>query len=485
MVRSKADVHVAEPQEGLDQQRCARDQHDRERNLDDDECATEPAPPAPHAAGTAFLETGLEIHSPGLERGCQAEPDAGQHGETERHRAHGVVDGDAFLPRQSGGIEREQERHTDRREDQPKHAAYHGQDQTLREELPDQPAAAGTERDADRELPAATLGSHEEKVGDIGTGDDQQEAHRAEQDEKCRPDGADEGVGQRLDAEAEPHVGWICVGILRDEPANQRRQLTLRVDDRDSRPETGDCVEIVRRARLRGRAIDRDRDEDGRIAEGEAAWHHPDHHAWRPVERDFATEDRGVGAEAPLPETIVENDDLILRWPILVRSEEPSERRLDTEHTGKRLRRAHGDDPLGRPHAGEGQLASAVTGDAGEGRDRALEIDQLGLGEVRVGEVDTGEDVVDGDEALGIAVGQRPKQDPLHHREDRGVGSDGERQSDEDRGREPWASCQCAQRVRHVLTEPGAPFSPARRRRAARDDATACLAGALDVPEAP
>ncbi len=367
------------------------------------------------------------------------------------------------MPRQSGGIEREQERHTDRGEDEPKHAAHDREDQTLREELPDQPAAAGPERGADRELPAATLGSHEEKVGDIGTGDDQQEAHRAEQDEKRRPDGADERVGQRLDAEAEPHVGRICVGILGDEPANQRRQLTLRVGDRDARPETGDRVEIVRRARLRSRAVDRDRDEDGRITEGETARHHADHHARCPVERDFATEDRGVGAEAPLPETVVENDDLILGWPILVRSEEPSERRLNTEHTGKGLCRAHGDDPLGRPYPGEGQLASAVTGDAGEGRDRALEIDQLGLGEVRVGKVDTGEDVVDGDEALGIAVGQRPKQDALHHREDRGVGPDGERQSDEDCGREPRASRQRAQRVRHVLTEPGAPFFPARR----------------------
>jgi len=46
------------------------------------------------------------------------------------------------------------------------------------------------------------VGAHKEKIGDVGAGDEQNEADGPEQDEERLTSAGDDGVAQRLDPEA-------------------------------------------------------------------------------------------------------------------------------------------------------------------------------------------------------------------------------------------------------------------------------------------
>ena len=62
--------------------------------------------------------------------------------------------------------------------------AERGEEQTLDERLSDEPPPAGAHGDANREFRLARGGARQHEVRDIDAGDEQHEAHRAEQHEQ-------------------------------------------------------------------------------------------------------------------------------------------------------------------------------------------------------------------------------------------------------------------------------------------------------------
>jgi hypothetical protein len=75
-------------------------------------------------------------------------------------------------------------------EGDPSRRAECGQKQALRQQLSHDVAAAGSERSAYRHFAPSRVGAREQQVHDVGTGNQQHQAHGTHQDEERPLDGA-------------------------------------------------------------------------------------------------------------------------------------------------------------------------------------------------------------------------------------------------------------------------------------------------------
>ena len=131
--------------------------------------------------------------------------------EPEREGEHRHVHADLGDARHVLAEEGDDEASTPRHgEDEPERAAREREHDRLGEELPDDARAARAERRAHRDLLAAPERPREDEVGDVGAGDQQHEADRAEQHEQRRPHVADEVLVERDDR------GAPALVVLRD-----------------------------------------------------------------------------------------------------------------------------------------------------------------------------------------------------------------------------------------------------------------------------
>ena len=127
----------------------------------------------------------------------------------------------------AGRVDGEQRANAERAEAEAEHAAGQRQHHALGQQLPNDAAAAGADRRADRDLALAARGAHEQQVRDVGAGDQQHKADRAQQDEQRRPDVADDLVLQQLDAE--PVVALEDVGVFPFVFVRREREPRLRL----------------------------------------------------------------------------------------------------------------------------------------------------------------------------------------------------------------------------------------------------------------
>ena len=97
---------------------------------------------------------------------------------------------------------------------------------TLGQQLPDDLPAAGADRDAHAHLARPPRGAREQEVGDVGTGNQQDEADRAQQRPEQQPDlRSDDQTLERIGIRRELLVG---VGILAGECACRSRSARPR-----------------------------------------------------------------------------------------------------------------------------------------------------------------------------------------------------------------------------------------------------------------
>ena len=150
-----------------------------------------------------------EVGTGGLPGGGAARERAGHRADAEREQQHGDTERDLGFRRQR--VIRHQrddrvEKH--RREQRAYHAAHEREHQALDEQLPRDRAVGRAEGRAHGELAVPRAAAREEEVGDVGARDQQQEAHRGqEQPEALLRAAADEVVAERLDARA-PRFGF-------------------------------------------------------------------------------------------------------------------------------------------------------------------------------------------------------------------------------------------------------------------------------------
>ena len=118
------------------------------------------------------------------------------------------------------------------RDEQPEHPAEPGQKHAFREQLPNDPSAAGAERRAQRNLFSAHRRARQHEIGDICVRDQQQTSNRAKQNVERGPDVSHHFIAERLRSGAP-----FCIGfrILFFQRRRDRPQLRVRLGQRHAR----------------------------------------------------------------------------------------------------------------------------------------------------------------------------------------------------------------------------------------------------------
>jgi hypothetical protein len=185
---SKPGVHRADLGDALDHQPRGDEQPARERDLEHDEGLAERpilrlVEPRASSLSTELMSARDDCtagSTPRGERGDEAERDR----EEEDRRVEADVEPGRRVGVEDGAVEQRDARvrqpHAERRGER-------GDDQRLGEELPHDGEAGRAERGADPHLLGAVRGAVEQEVGDVGAGDQQDQAHRAEHREEELP----------------------------------------------------------------------------------------------------------------------------------------------------------------------------------------------------------------------------------------------------------------------------------------------------------
>jgi hypothetical protein len=134
------------------------------------------------------------LHHPTGERQRRhgAEEHSGEHRHRKGEQQHRCIDRNLRRARREPGGERNEQVDADEGEPDAERRAHQGQQRALGDELTHEPATPRTERDAQRQLSLASRDLGEHQVGDVGAGDQQDEAGRAKQDQQRRSRAAGE-----------------------------------------------------------------------------------------------------------------------------------------------------------------------------------------------------------------------------------------------------------------------------------------------------
>ena len=177
VIRTEAGVHTQELQEAPRHEPGAYPEHHREGYLGNDEHAPQPLGGGARHAASALAQRPLQLRPRSADGGPEAKEERGRQGNREREPEHGPVEPHRSAEQQLVGREREQERNSRPRHHQPRRAARQGEYQAFRQQLSEDPPAAGAEGGPDRHLALAHGGAREEQAGDVDARHEQDERH--------------------------------------------------------------------------------------------------------------------------------------------------------------------------------------------------------------------------------------------------------------------------------------------------------------------
>jgi hypothetical protein len=203
----------------------------------------------------------------------------------------------------------------------------------------------------------------------------------------------------------------------------------------------------------------------------------PENRVRQAVERDRSADERGIGAEAPSPQTIADQRDRIAAGAVAVVQEHASQDRPDSEEREQVVRHARAGEPLGI--AAARQIECLPSGDDLHAFEDAvlilpvLEISRRGFD--RCGAAAAAEVFPDDDEAIRIRKRQGPDGDRVYEAEDGGVGADAQRQREDGDGGEGAVLQQHPSGVTDVQSQVREPGT--------RPDRSHVLLGSRDVAE--
>ena len=190
--------------------------------------------------------------------------------------------------------------------------------------------------------------------------------------------------------------------------------------------------------------------ETGNHADANVCRHHADHGVRLAVERDRLPDDARVGGEATTPESLAEQHDRRSAGLVLRRRERPSEKRLHSEDRKVTRRYTSADQTFRLRLAGEREHLDQPGRDLLE-RPRA----RAHVEEVRIRNgvlARFRRRAVNGNQAVGLGVGERIQQCGVDDAEDRRVGADPKRQAQHGGCGERWMLNQHPRGVPSVLT---------------------------------
>ena len=195
--------------EASDQQRRPDQQHHGHRHLGGHQ--QRPCPIVSEARATAIaalFQRAAQIRARRFDSGNESKQNAGQNRQGERESQNAPVEahiGAAFPDaRDVAGAEAQNGADAGVACRQTQNAAGQRQHHAFRKKLPDNPAASGSHRGANRNFPFPARRARQQQIGDIRAGDQQHEADRTQKNQQRIPHAAHDDVLQRLYAESSP-----------------------------------------------------------------------------------------------------------------------------------------------------------------------------------------------------------------------------------------------------------------------------------------
>ena len=186
------------------------------------------------------------------------------------------------------------------------------------------------------------------------------------------------------------------------------------------------------------------------------------------IEQDLPADNRIVAAESFCPDLVSKNHDPVLPDDRLVRTERAAQTWRDAEDVEER--RGHGAREQSNRLAGAGQI-SGDYGHAGDCRKRPVHrrpVQEVGWRDHVVEDAFGVSLLPHHDEAIGVRIGKRPKENGVDRGEDRGVGSDPECQREYRNHADARLLDEQPQRVVHVLSKCLHPEPPSPERTGTR-----------------
>ncbi len=304
------------------------------------------------------------------------------------------------------------------------------------------PPAARAERRPHGDLAGLPGHASQRQVREVRADDQEHEPSRRQEHEERPPYVADEGLGERPEADLDPGVRR---GILLLQAAGKqegflsrafRRNAGLDVRDGAEDPQ-GAVGSLLRRGRER--EIEGDPELEVGARELELRRHDADDRVRLAAQRDRAAENRTVSRETGPPEMIGQDDHGLVH---LCGKKNPSQAR-----GGQQRKEVGGDDAaeelLGFAAGGERVLVGGEDRDAIERAVGVPEVPEVGNREVR------------DHQAVHVAVRQGPQENPAHDREDRRVRADAQGQRQHRHGGEAGAPAEGSQRVSQFAEKSG------------------------------
>ena len=452
-LRPEAERRLEQAPEALEREARRREQHEREGELGGHEGAASARGGAARALAAVEGERAGESGGRGLERRRDAEEERRSDRQRAGEDQHPRVDPRVVDARQRRGREPDQGGAAETGQGDAERAAGRGEHEALDQELTDQPPAARAEGRPHGHLVPPAQRPREQQVGDVRAGDQEDEADRARQDRERRPHRTRELVAEGNDRH---RSGRIVGGVLGSEPAADSIEVFAGLGEGDALFQASDRLQVLAAAAgvRRGRVVAERRPDLGRLVEVrreqrlEGGRHHADDLEVLLVHPDLPADDGGVGAEAPPPERVAQDELAPRVRPVVRRLEAPAERRADAEQVEVVRADPHARDALGLaalrqrrlPEADDrGRLKGArLVAKVGEGR----KPDVVGVA--------FGLPVAEEDEPVRRGVGQRLEERRVEDAEDGRVGADADREGGERDRREPRALSQRPQRVAQV-----------------------------------
>ena len=406
----------------------------------------------------------MQIDPPEAGRRSEAEENARRDREHDGEEQDARIDGDRAQARHVFRLQRLNPAHAGGRHHDAEQAADRREEDALGQELLQQPAAARAQRRADRELFLTSEGAREQQVGDVGAGDQQDEADGAEQHQQRTADVADDLLVQRHDAERQAAIGRIDVRKVAPQPGGDGVHLGLRGGGAGAGLELGENVVVLAGADGGSVRRERQRQEDLAVLgdpkrrhhlarQRESFGQHADDLERLSVERHRPSDDRWILPITPRPGAVVEDRRSRPARCVVSGFEEPAVQRPRAEH--RQQVRGHAD----RPDAFRFAVASQVEVRAKRDRDvlesrmTRLDVEVLGRREPVFRDVESRRSVPEDREPVGILIGQRSEQQRTGDAEDRAVGADADRDRQDRDSSQPRGPQKRANGIAEVLEQ--------------------------------
>src|SRR5436190_1976643 len=168
------------------------------------------------------------------------------------------------------------------------------------------------------------------------------------------------------------------------------------------------------------------------------------------IENDLPAEDVAVAAETALPQTLAQHANIRAAWLLIGWLQSPAEYRIHREYLKQTRRRHRHAQSLRRVAFAQIPLPAARSGHRHENVVLFLPIEKVGGRYCIACCAGCADRLLDGDDAIGVGIGQRPQKNTVDDAEDHGRARNPEHEGDECHDGKPEVLAQHAQSVTNI-----------------------------------